>query len=65
MHAKSLQIKQSHIGQIAMSLALVGADKQEDALDEFDFVFLDGNPSNSMLLLVIKVRAYIHHIHHD
>ena len=48
-----------------MSLALVGADKQEDALDEFDFVFLDGNPSNSMLLLIIKVRAYIHHIYHD
>ena len=65
MYEKSLQIKQSHIGQIAMSLAFVGADKQEDALDEFDFVFLDGNPSNIMLLLIIKVRAYIHHIYHD
>ena len=50
-------MKQSHIGQIAMSLALVGADKQEDTLDDFDFYFLDGDPSDGMLLLVIKVRA--------
>ena len=58
-------MKQSHIGQIAMSLALVGADKQEDALDDFDFAFLDSDPSDSMLLLIIKVRTCIHHIHHD
>ena len=45
------------MGQIAMSLALVGADRQEDALDGFDFVLLDGDPSDSMLLLTIKVRA--------
>ena len=57
MYAKSLQIKQSHIGQTAMSLALVGADRQEDALDDFDFVLLDANPSDGMLLFTIKVRA--------
>ena len=56
-------MKQSHIGRIAMSLALIGADKQEDALDDFDFVLLDGNlildgnPSDGMLLFTIKVRA--------
>ena len=40
-----------------MSLALVGADKQEDTLDDFDFYFLDGDPSDGMLLFIIKVRA--------
>ena len=57
IHAKSLQIEQSPIGQIARSLALVGAGQQEVALDDFDFAFRDGDPSDTILLLVIKVRA--------
>ena len=40
-----------------MSLALVGADRQEDALDDFDLVLLGGDASDGMLLWVIKVRA--------
>lgn len=57
VYAKSLQVEESPIGHIARSLALVGAGKNEDALDDFDLVFRDCDPSDNMLLLVIKVRV--------
>ncbi|KAG9309660.1 hypothetical protein JVU11DRAFT_10329 [Chiua virens] len=53
-HVKSLRIKSSPIGQIARSIALVSAGKQDVALDEMDFVFCDCDPSDIKLLLVIK-----------
>ena len=56
-YSKSLEIQQSPIGHIARSLALVGAGKQEVALDDFDFVFRDSDPNDIMLLLVMKVRV--------
>lgn len=58
VYVQSLQIDQSPIGQIARSVALVGAGKEEDALDDFDFVFCDCDKSDNILLLVIKVRAW-------
>ena len=57
LYFKSLEIQQSPIGHIARSLALVGAGKQEVALDDFDLVFRDGDLDDNMLLLVIKVRV--------
>ena len=62
VYVQSLQIKPSPIGHIARSVALVGAGKQEVALEDFDFVFRDCDLSDNIFLLVIKVRAW--HIPH-
>ncbi|KAG9309663.1 hypothetical protein JVU11DRAFT_10332 [Chiua virens] len=51
---KSLQIKPSPIGEIARSIALVGAGEQELALSELDLVFWDCDACDTKFLLVIK-----------